>query len=294
MPSIKLTSFLCTNSLVGIHCCTRVKSLEVGKAAIGIAVVMLLTACSSQRVPVIERSAGASSAIAPVAPVVLEPGYYRVKRGDTLYRIALENGQSYRDIALWNNLNNPDQIEVGQVLRVSPPIDSAPRVVVGAPIKSNEISAKPLTPEISNESAKDKNKELALKEASKEVPLADVNFIWPSKGQILTTFDDAKNKGVDIAGKLGDPIKAAGDGKVVYAGNGLRGYGNLIIIKHNNAFLTAYAHNRALLAKEGEQVKAGQTIAEMGNTDSDRIKLHFEVRRYGKPIDPMRYLPEKK
>jgi lipoprotein NlpD len=107
------------------------------------------------------------------------------------------------------------------------------------------------------------------------------------------TFDEAKNKGIDIAGKAGDPVLAAADGRVVYAGSGLRGYGNLIIIKHNNTYLTAYAHNRSLLVKEDQAVRQGQRIAEMGSTDSDQVKLHFEIRRQGKPVDPVRYLPPK-
>ncbi|MFT4196118.1 peptidoglycan DD-metalloendopeptidase family protein, partial [Ottowia sp.] len=119
----------------------------------------------------------------------------------------------------------------------------------------------------------------------------DVEFIWPASGQVVARFDEAKNKGLAIAGKAGDPVVAAADGRVVYAGAGLRGYGNLIILKHNNTFLTAYAHNQTLLVKEDQTVKKGQKIAEMGSTDADRVKLHFEIRRSGKPVDPSRYLP---
>jgi len=116
-------------------------------------------------------------------------------------------------------------------------------------------------------------------------------FIWPASGSVLAGFDESRNKGVDIAGKAGDPVVAAADGRVVYSGAGLRGYGNLIILKHNDTYLTAYAHNQKLLVKEDQNVKKGQKIAEMGNTDADRVKLHFEVRRQGKPVDPARYLP---
>lgn len=116
-------------------------------------------------------------------------------------------------------------------------------------------------------------------------------FIWPASGTLLAGFDEARNKGYDIAGKAGDPVLAAADGRVVYAGAGLRGYGNLVILKHNNTFLTAYAHNQALLVKEDQTVRRGQKIAEMGSTDADRVKLHFEIRRQGKPVDPVRYLP---
>ena len=118
-----------------------------------------------------------------------------------------------------------------------------------------------------------------------------VSFQWPVRGNLIAGFDEAKNKGLDIAGKAGDPVLAAADGKVVYAGSGLRGYGNLIIIKHNNTYLTAYAHNQTLLVKEEQAIKRGQKIAEMGNSDADQVKLHFEIRRQGKPVDPAKYLP---
>jgi len=121
----------------------------------------------------------------------------------------------------------------------------------------------------------------------------DISFIWPASGSLIAGFDEARNKGYDIAGKAGDPVYAAADGRVVYAGAGLRGYGNLIILKHSNTFLTAYAHNQALLVKEDQTVKRGQKIAEMGSTDADRVKLHFEIRKQGKPVDPARYLPSR-
>ena len=121
----------------------------------------------------------------------------------------------------------------------------------------------------------------------------DLAWIWPAQGTLLAGFDEAKNKGLDISGKPGDAVIASADGRVVYAGAGLRGYGNLIILKHNNTFLTAYAHNQTLLVKEDQAVKKGQKIAEMGNSDADRVKLHFEIRRQGKPVDPAKYLPAK-
>jgi lipoprotein NlpD len=257
--------------------------------------VLFLASCSSRRAPIVDHSGNSRSTTAAAIPV--EPGFYRVKRGDTLYRIALENGQSYRDIAQWNNLSNPDQIEVDQVLRVAPPQDRNLPVMV-APVKSNSVDVTPIAAEEKIE----RNKEKATKEVADKAPRqehtdpakekADISLAWPAKGTLIG-FDEVKNKGIDILGKAGDAIKAAGNGKVVYAGNGLRGYGNLVIIKHNSTYLTAYAHNRTLLVKEGEQVYTGQKIAEMGNTDSDRVKLHFEVRRYGKPVDPARYLVEK-
>ncbi|HWC45033.1 MAG TPA: peptidoglycan DD-metalloendopeptidase family protein, partial [Casimicrobiaceae bacterium] len=119
-----------------------------------------------------------------------------------------------------------------------------------------------------------------------------LDWMWPAKGKIVTNFSETANlKGIDIAGTAGEPVRASAPGRVVYAGNGLRGYGKLIIIKHNDTYLSAYAHNREILVKEGQQVTRGQKIAEMGNTDADQVKLHFEIRRHGKPMDPTKYLP---
>jgi len=117
------------------------------------------------------------------------------------------------------------------------------------------------------------------------------NFIWPATGKVIATFDEAKNKGIDISGKLGDSVLASADGKVVYSGSGLRGYGNLLIIKHNNTYLSAYAHNQSILVKEDQNVKQGQKIAEIGSSDSDQPELHFEIRKFGKPVDPLKWLP---
>ncbi|TNF59289.1 MAG: peptidase, partial [Burkholderiales bacterium] len=122
----------------------------------------------------------------------------------------------------------------------------------------------------------------------------EIEFIWPAQGPLIATFDEARNsKGVSIGGRIGDPVLAAADGRVVYAGAGLRGYGNLVILKHNNTYLTAYAHNQALLVREDQAVRQGQRIAEMGSSDTDRVKLHFEVRRLGKPVDPLQHLPKR-
>jgi lipoprotein NlpD len=219
-----------------------------------------------------------------------KPGYYSVKPGDTLIRIGLETGQSWKDIARWNNLENANLIEVGQVLRVVPPeapataVSSRPVVATVIAPGSTGSASKPTTATPSS--------------TSKPAPAVaasgaddDLGFIWPASGALLAGFDEARNKGYDISGKAGDPVMAAADGRVVYAGAGLRGYGNLIILKHNNTFLTAYAHNQTLLVKEDQSVRKGQKIAEMGSTDADRVKLHFEIRRQGKPVDPSRYLP---
>ena len=120
-----------------------------------------------------------------------------------------------------------------------------------------------------------------------------ISWMWPSEGKVIGTFDEGKNKGVDIAGKAGQQVVAAGAGKVMYAGSGIRGYGNLVIVKHSNSLLSAYAHNRAIVVKEGDNVAKGQVIAEMGDSDADTVKLHFEIRQQGKPVDPSRFLPSR-
>ena len=258
-----------------------------------------LVACSSgpslrPLAPVEDRSALRETSPSPaVAPVPVgaatlpasAPGYYTVKPGDTLMRIGLDHGQAWRDLARWNNLSNPDRIEVGQQLRVAPPASDA-QAVVASPV--SPAAATPAAPVASAPAAVASG---ARQAASPSVAEESLGLIWPAQGQVLAGFDENKNKGLDIAGKAGDAVLAAADGQVVYAGAGLRGYGNLIILKHNNTYLTAYAHNQKLLVKEDQKVRKGDRIAEMGSTDADRVKLHFEVRRQGKPVDPARMLP---
>jgi lipoprotein NlpD len=217
-----------------------------------------------------------------------KPGYYTVQPGDTIRRIATANNRDWRDIARWNNLDDPDKIEVGQVVRVVPPgtgagakgsagaVAVATQTTPGVKTGSSGAAPVPATPSAPPVTGADK-----------------VDFMWPAKGAVLTGFDGDKNKGVDIGGKAGDPVYAAADGRVVYAGSGLRGYGNLVILKHNNTFLTAYAHNQTILVKEDQNVKKGQKIAEMGSTDASQVELHFEVRRSGKPVNPTQYLPSR-
>jgi lipoprotein NlpD len=209
-----------------------------------------------------------------------KPGYYVVKPGDTMIRIGLENGQNWRDVARWNSLENPNLIEVGQVLRVVPPVSESAAVVT-RPVLPGSVAITPPT------TATAVRPGSAAPTGSDE----DIDWLWPAQGTLVGGFDEAKNKGLDISGKSGDPVVASADGRVVYSGSGLRGYGNLIILKHNNTFLTAYAHNKLLLVKEDQTVKRGQKIAEMGNSDADKVKLHFEIRRQGKPVDPAKYLP---
>jgi len=259
-----------------------------------------------------------------------KPGYYTVQKGDTLIRIGLDAGQNYRDIARWNAIENPNKIEIGDVYRVVPPEEPAvakavvsgrlsvtplppvpaaaatpPKAtspaapaaaVTAAPVPAPAKAATPTTAQASEPIAAapvPQKPPVPVAPAAPAAAAADdaLEFAWPAKGEVIAGFDETKNrKGIDLAGGAGDPVLAAAEGKVVYAGEGLRGYGKLIIIKHNNTFLTAYAHNQTILVKEDQSVKKGQKIAEMGNSDSDRVKLHFEIRERGRPVDPMKYL----
>ena len=265
---------------------------------------------------------------APGAENAGKPGYYTVKSGDTLIRVALESGQNWRDVAAWNNLENPNLIEVGQVLRVVPPEGvtptavAAPVVVAAKPVSSAKIESRNLDAKASASAAASKpatassasaaNGGAAASSASPAAsgssaaatPVAaaasaeakdsdEPAWVWPSGAPVIGNFEEGKRKGMVFGGKAGDPVVAAADGRVVYAGSGLRGYGNLVIIKHNASYLTAYAHNQTLLVKEDQAVKKGQKIAEMGSTDAERVQLHFEVRKQGKPIDPAKSLPSR-
>lgn len=270
-------------------------------------------ASSTHRAPVEERANGtrspaAASSATPTEPAKAlpgaenagKPGYYTVKQGDTLIRIGLESGQNWRDIVKWNNLDNPNVVEVGQVLRVVPPgVDptaAAPRGVASTTVQARPLDAKP-APAASAPASTTATASAPAASATNPAPVVaridddELSWLWPASGAVLTAFDEAKNKGLAIGGKAGDPVVAAADGRVVYAGSGLRGYGNLVIIKHNNTYLTAYAHNQALLVKEDQAVRRGQKIAEMGSTDAERVQLHFEVRKQGKPVDPAKLLP---
>lgn len=298
---------------------------------------LLLAGCFSQQpAPAVDRNSRAQSRT--VAPQFSGPGYYTVKRGDTLYRIALDNGQAYADIVAWNNIANPSSIKEGQVLRIAPPgaaengesvvakavdagggvesrpldqpaLDSAAVVEKGGVVKREpRVGKEPYSDEAyarlnttGEAAAKPTETRIEAKPEPAVVPPVpavasgpdDVPWLWPTAGKLLAPFSEGGNKGLDFAGKAGDPVLAAGDGKVVYAGAGLRGYGELVIVKHNATFLSAYAHNRKILVKEGQQVSRGQKIAEMGNTDANSVKLHFEIRKQGKPVDPAQYLPKR-
>lgn len=238
-----------------------------------------------------------STAAAPQTqelPQAAKPGYYTVRPGDTLIRIALDTGQNWRDIVRWNGIENPNVIEVGQVLRVTAAaVPGSAEVASVRPVTPASATAVPPVQAASEARSGAVASPSTAASRSGEISDDDVPWAWPTAGApiVLAGFDEARNKGLDIAGKAGDPVMASADGRVVYAGAGLRGYGNLIILKHNNTYLTAYAHNQALLVKEDQSVRKGQKIAEMGNSDADRVKLHFEIRRQGKPVDPSKYLP---
>jgi lipoprotein NlpD len=260
---------------------------------LGLLTALTLLGCSNKGrlAPVEDRALGAPQKTAkalPGAENAGKAGFYTVRQGDTLLRIGLDHGQSARDLARWNNLDNPNLIETGQVLRVAPP----PQEVAVARAANPAVSAPAAQPASAATTTKPAATGPANTSASANTEGDDpIAFQWPVRGPLIAGFDEAKNKGLDIAGKAGDPVLAAADGKVVYAGSGLRGYGNLIILKHNNTYLTAYAHNQTLLVKEEQTIKRGQKIAEMGNSDADQVKLHFEIRRQGKPVDPAKYLP---
>lgn len=290
----------------------------------------LLAGCNSvtRQAPVVERTANPKAAQPRMASAPAraeeakdEKGRYTVRRGDTLLRIALDHGENYRDIVAWNNLRDPDDIKVGQVLRIEapergertanvqtqpvpmPPSSTPPRKTEPradkqpytenvaarpesgarteplrpvAPVQAAQVAAAPAIVPGSIVTASDNDR---------------LSWMWPADGRIVATFDEGRNKGIDIAGRPGQQVVAAGAGKVMYAGSGIRGYGNLVIVKHNNSLLSAYAHNRKIVVKEGDNVAKGQMIAEMGDSDADSVKLHFEIRQQGKPVDPARFLP---
>ncbi len=235
---------------------------------------------------------------------------YMVQAGDTLYSIAFRAGMDYRELAQLNNISAPYRIYAGQTLQFDNKkytsksgeqrISSvkAPKTVGGAVNNTPQAQTKLTT--ANKAIAPDNQTGYVQKQTVKEnatsaensVSSSKVQWVWPVRGPLLASFSNAEhgNKGLEIGGKAGTPIKAAAAGEVVYAGNALRGYGNLVIIRHNDDFLSAYAHNRKLLVKERDTVVSGQTIAEMGNTDAASVRLHFEIRFRGKSVDPKRYL----
>jgi lipoprotein NlpD len=300
----------------------RMKTSRLAILTISLAV---LSACDTptRQAPVLDRPTPTINRPRPAAPPPVAEdskpdarGFYTVHRGDTLLRIALDHGQNYRDLVAWNNLSDPDDIKVGQVLRVAPP-ERASTAVVTSPIampgaEKPAAIPKKTAPRGDKKPYSDNNLADAQQDDAAEPPkraapsgaLAagstvtasdneKLSWMWPSDGKIIATFDEGKNKGIDIAGRMGQQVMAAGPGKVMYAGSGIRGYGNLVIVKHSNSLLSAYAHNRSIVVKEGQSVNKGQVIAEMGDSDADMVKLHFEIRQQGKPVDPSKFLPSR-
>lgn len=284
-----------------------------------------IAACGTthRAAPVSERTINGSSATKSTAE---DRNFYTVKKGDTLYRIALDYGQSYSELVTWNKLANPNDIKVDQVLRVAPPEFAASSRSGGAQTGAIATSSgaetralpapagskttprgekRPYSDSTLAEMQKSESSSLPAKptapasEKSVEPSAAadvtndeTVSWMWPAEGRIVANFDDNK-KGIDIAGKSGQQVLAAGAGKVMYAGSGIRGYGNLVIVKHTSTLLSAYAHNKAIHVKEGQNVSKGQKIADMGDSDADAVKLHFEIRQQGKPVDPSKFLPSR-
>jgi lipoprotein NlpD len=299
--------------------------------ALFLAALLLAGCAARRPAPVVDRLPSSAPPAAesvpepPETPVEKPIPTHVVKRGETLVSIALQYGLDYRELAAWNGITNVNLISVGQVLALAAPAGMAPMAPVTTPLvqAGPPIEARPLanTPHAKVEPRGQKLpfSERALAQLGAEAgsplpppstppgaetpvaPIAeperpagtdteDVDWMWPAKGKVLAGFTEA-TKGMDIAGRKGAPVLAAASGRVVYAGAGLRGYGKLVIIKHNNTWLSAYAHNDNILVKEQQDVRKGQRIAEMGSSDADQVKLHFEVRRQGKPVDPAKFLP---
>ena len=275
--------------------------------------VLAIAACASQRpAPVVDRSGRSPVATAPTGKPavsrVAKDGIYVAQRGDTLQNVALAFGVDPRDLARWNGVPESDVLIPGQTLQVTPPAS----VAAVSPITgSGQAEVRPLPPSGASvpgapaplppavappaaappiAAAPPTAPPVAAPEPSR-TPSASLPWIWPTPGKVIETFDDPRNKGIDIAGNEGAPVQAAADGEVVYVGSAVRGYGNLVIVRHSDDFITAYAHNRKVLVAEKQSVKRGQAIAELGRSDADRPKLHFEIRHQGKPVDPLKYLP---
>nr|WP_304665010.1 peptidoglycan DD-metalloendopeptidase family protein [Pseudomonas savastanoi] len=269
---------------------------------IGIALSVLLVGCSSTPsggVRVVDRNGNAVAQ----RPTVTT-GQYVVRRGDTLFSIAFRYGWDWKALAARNQIPEPFTIKPGQTIRFDGRSSSTQDVA------STSGAGRPVTSTSTSTSSSGSVKTTVISKPVAVVPVvippsaatgtgpagkSPTGWTWPSSGILIGKFSSngSLNKGIDIAGDLGQPVLAASDGSVVYAGSGLRGYGELIIIKHSDTYVSAYGHNRRLLVREGQQVKAGQTIAEMGSTGTDRVKLHFEIRRQGKPVDPLGFLPRR-
>jgi lipoprotein NlpD len=275
--------------------------LWIRRAACAVSVALLMGAlqsCASGSIaPVVNASR--PPARVPARTAKARPDTYTVNRSDTLYSIAWNYGFDFRQLAAWNAIREPYTIYPGQKLRLTPPPatsstrrDSGPAPQATSKIPAKQASKSPARTATRKPSAPSGGLEKAKKQAVKKGSVPVKHWQWPARGKVVTSFRASGGKGINIAGTFGQQIVAASDGRVVYSGSGLIGYGQLIIVKHNKRYLSAYAHNNKILVKEGDTVKGGQRIAEMGRSGSNRALLHFEIRRDGKPIDPIRYLPK--
>jgi lipoprotein NlpD len=306
----------------------NMKSYYAGIGRIDVFVLLMVTVmagCSSSgyRAPVFERGDAAKNKADEAGKKSSRnkdwrPEVHVVQKGDTLYSIAFNYGFDYHELAELNKIQDPSMISIGQEIRLFPGRPKTTSPAAPAEIKPIEnlvkdqpklvkyaYSATAMAQIDKVQEQKSATTVAAVGSVSKPDSQADMTddtaddseeavLEWgmPTQGKLVGRFSESANrKGIDIAGKLGQPIMASAPGKVVYSGSGLRGYGKLIIIKHNKTYLSAYAHNDKILVKEGQSVTRGQKIAMMGNTDADQVKLHFEVRRYGKPVDPAKYIP---
>lgn len=321
---------------------------KLAAAAVVLAALVLsalVTGCASRSpAPVDDRRPSPGQGKPPAAkgvpatPQAARADTYVVKRGDTLYSIALEHGADFRELSRWNKIEDPSKIRVGQELRVRAPEEPA-AAQVGAARVARDIESRPLVsgtaaapaasstaaaaqggmktfpkalrmpyseqnlallargearPEVKAEAKPEIRPEPArpvAAVAAAERPADAIDFIWPAKGRVLAGFSEPRSKGVDIEGKLGDPVVAAAPGRVIYVGSGIPGLGKFIVVRHENGFNTVYAHNRENLVKMDQNISRGQKIAEVGNTDADTPKLHFQIRKLGTPLDPQKYLP---
>ncbi len=337
------------------------KFTTIGFAMAALGAVLLGGCAATEPAPVLDRTAqakppprvvavkpepvvaakpdpGAGVVVTPLPSGDGAPPLYTVKPGDTMFSIAKANNATVRDLAAWNNIEDPANISVGQQLRLTPPggVMATPvkppagavegrAVVVDAPPASDpNLKSQPLgqrvpyseqayaqmkaagaapntvRPDVKTETRADAKTAVKLepvperKPAAKaEAPRADgeLDWSWPADGKIIGNFNESSNKGITIAGKRGQPVHASAAGRVIYSGAGIRGLGKLVVIRHNRNYQSVYAHNDTLLVKEGQNVSKGQTIAEMGNSDADQVKLHFEIRHQGRPVDPIKLLP---
>nr|WP_082708731.1 peptidoglycan DD-metalloendopeptidase family protein [Marinobacterium profundum] len=284
----------------------------MGKCVLVLIVIFGLAACSGGYAPVSERSINSSTAKSNSRPLP-ESGSYRVRKGDTLYSIAWRYSLDYRELARLNNIDSRYRIYPGQALRLQ---FGQPAVTKTSPVRASlPLVVTPLNGRVDGsdsagsvavqananggnnapvqENPRAPAAPVPAPAKPQVVPTQTLSWRWPAEGPLLNGFSSTATKGINIAGKAGDPVIAAGPGRVVYAGDGLRGYGILVIINHNQEFLSAYAHNSRVFVKENDMVNGGDKIAEVGSSGAARDMLHFEIRRDGQPVDPLRYLPKR-